>query len=75
MVRRPQKTVRLWRLEWLHLKQKQKTVAMRAIFQMKNPKLVKEIIQPLREREVDLDRAAQTLERHGYQKGTVSPVC
>ena len=39
--------------------QKQKTVAMRAYLQMKSPKLVTEIIQPLTERETEPDRVMQ----------------
>ena len=40
--------------------QKQKTVVMRAYFQVKSLKLVTETIQPLTERETEPDRAMQT---------------
>ena len=42
--------------------------------QMKSPKLIIEIIQSLTERGMAPDRAMQTLDGQGYQKGTVSPV-
>ena len=57
------------------LEQKQTTVVMRAYSQTKSPKLITEIIQPLTEREAEPDRATQTLDGQGHQKGTVSPVC
>ena len=44
------------------LKQNQTRVAMRAYSQMKNPKLVTELIQPLTEMETAPDRAMQTLD-------------
>ena len=46
----------------------------RAYLQVKIPKLITEIIQPLTEREAEPESAMQTLDRQGYQQGTVSPV-
>ena len=42
--------------------------------QMKSPKLKTEIIQPLTEREVESDRAMQTLDSKGCQKGNSQPI-
>ena len=54
------------------LEAKTENVAMRLYSQMlKSPK---EIIQPLTEREMTLDRAMQISDDQGCQKGTVSPV-
>ena len=44
------------------LEAKTKTVAMRAYLQIKSPKLITEIIQPLTEREVEPDRAVEILD-------------
>ena len=53
-------------------RQKQTIVAMRAYLQMKLPKLITGIIQPLTKRETAQDRAMQTLDGQGHRKGTVS---
>ena len=47
---------------------------MRAYSQMKSPKLIIEIIQPLPKRETEPERVMQTLDGQSHQKGTVSPV-
>ena len=44
------------------LKQKQITVAMRAYLQMKSPKQITDLIQPLIEKELASDRAMQTVD-------------
>ena len=44
------------------LEAKQRTVAMKTYLQMKSLKLITEIIQPLTEREAELDRAMQILD-------------
>ena len=47
------------------MKQKQITVTMRALSQIKSPKLIAEIIQPLTERAVEPDRAMHKLDGWG----------
>ena len=44
------------------LEDKQITVVMRSNSQMKSPKIIIDIIQPLTEREAEPDRAMQTLD-------------
>ena len=48
---------------------------MKANLQMKSQKLMMEIVQPLTGKGAAPDRALQTLDGQGLQKGTVSPVC
>ena len=44
------------------MKQKQKTVAMQAYLQMKSPKLITEIIQPLTDRKMAPVKPMETLD-------------
>ena len=46
-----------------------------SLFPDEIPKLMTEIIQPLTEREVEPNRATQTLDGYDNQKRTVSPGC
>ena len=74
----------LWKKAWLIKGKKtpesdralevRKIVVMRAYSQMKSPKLITEIIQPLTERETAPERAMQTIDSQGCHKGTVSLV-
>ena len=45
------------------------------LFSDEKPKLMTETIQPLTEREVEPDRATQTLDDQGHQEETVSSAC
>ena len=51
------------------------TVAMTAYSQMTSPKTTVDIIQPLTEKEVEPDKATQTLDGGGHWKATFSQVC
>ena len=53
-------------VEWLHTKQKQIIVEMRAYLQMKSPKLTTEIIKSFTERGAEPDRTMQTLDSQGH---------
>ena len=56
------------------MRQKQKTVAIRAYSKLKSPRLITEIIKPLTERKTALNIAMQILDGQGHQKGTVNLV-
>ena len=63
--KKTQKTSRALKARAAMLEEKQTTVAIRASLQMKSPKLITEIIQPLTEREMAPGRNMQTLDSQG----------